>query len=47
MGKSGLLYVKQNSALGSNLYDMMQFANTNVQMRLLKDHDDTFLFHQL
>jgi hypothetical protein len=26
---------------------MMQFSNTNVKMKLLKDHDDTFLFHQL
>lgn len=47
MGKSGLHFVKQNSLVGSNLHNMRQFSNTNVKMKLLKDHDDTFLFHQL
>lgn len=47
MGKSGLNYFKINSALGRNLRDMREFGNANVKLNLLKEHSDTFLFHQL
>ena len=47
MGKSGQSFVMQNSHMKNNLHHMRQWSNGNIQLSLLKEHQDTFLFHHL
>jgi len=48
MGKSAQTFVIQNAAGGKTaLKQMRQYRNVNVQVELLKEHDETFLLHQL
>lgn len=45
MGKAVQTLVSQVGLSNNLLHDMKQFSNTNLQIDLIKDHDETFLFH--
>ena len=47
MGKTGQSWIRANSAMGDTLQPMLQWSNTNIKLRLLKNHTDTFFMHQL
>jgi hypothetical protein len=48
MGKSvGVLINELSAHKGGLLHDMQEWRNTNLNIRLLKNHSDTFLLHQL
>ena len=45
MGKSAQVFISQ-VALGQNiLHDMYQWSNANSYLKLLNNHEDTFLLH--
>lgn len=45
MGKSAQSFVKKLGLSHSVLQNMKNFHNSNIKVELLKNHDDTFLFH--
>jgi hypothetical protein len=46
MGKSSVILSDKKSAIKSILAkDLKNWQNRNAQIRLLKEFDDTFLFH--
>ena len=47
MGKTGQTYIRKNSAMGNTLERQLNWSNTNIKVRLLKNHTDTFFMHQL
>ena len=47
MGNSAQTLILQTQVMNSTIHSMMQFSNTNIKLRLLKEHSETFLFHQL
>lgn len=47
MGKSGQIFIKETSYMKGRLRHMRQWTNGNVRINLLKEHEDTFLFHAL
>ena len=47
MGKSGQMFIKETSYMKGRLRHMRQWSNGNVRVNLLKEHEDTFLFHAL
>ena len=47
MGKSAHSFIKKMGISTSTHQDLMGYRNTNVEINLLKKHDDTFLLHQL
>jgi len=47
MGKSSQVFVQLLSVMKNRLHDMKNHQNQNLQINLLHEHEDTFLFHQL
>ena len=47
MGKSIQAFIIQVAVFKSSLHSMMDWSNTNLSVKLRKDHNETFLLHQL
>ena len=47
MGKSSQILTRMVAVMQSNNKEMRNHQNTNLSIKLLKNHSDTFLFHQL
>ena len=47
MGKSGHSFIRKLGLSNSAHQNMMQYRNTNLELELLKDFNDTFFLHQL
>jgi hypothetical protein len=47
MGKSVQSFVKTVGVSANQLHSMRDFRNANMKINMLKQHDDTFLLHQL
>lgn len=47
MGKSTQVFVKHVAASQHLLHNMWEHQNSNLNIRLLKDHNETFFLHQL
>lgn len=47
MGKSAHSFIRKLGLSNSALQDMRKYRNTNIEINLVKDHNDTFLLHQL
>lgn len=47
MGKSAHSFIKQLGLSSSALQDMRHYRNSNLEISLIKDHNDTFFLHQL
>jgi hypothetical protein len=47
MGKSSHSFIRKLGLSHSALQNMLKYRNTNLEISLLKDHNDTFLLHQL
>jgi hypothetical protein len=47
MGKSSHSFIRKLGLSSSALQDMLKYKNKNIQINLLKEHNDTFFLHQL
>jgi len=47
MGKSLQTFVTQTAVFKTALHSLDSFGNRNVEINMLKKHNDTFLLHQL
>ena len=47
MGKGAHSFIRKQGLSSSALQDMRKYRNTNVEIDLLKNHNDTFFLHQL
>lgn len=47
MGKSSHSLIRKLGLSSSALQDMLKYKNKNVEINLLKEHNDTFFLHQL